>query len=221
MIVYDHNGTRLQLGAKLGGGGEGSVYAIVGHPSFVAKIYSSDADAHRRKIEAMVSVGSQVTRAPALSGVAWPMAALYSDPGLSSFAGFGMRKVKTKYQLAELHEYPAPAGMRVTLRDKVDFLIGLCDVLAALHGMNQVVGDLNDQNVIMTTDGLPAIVDADSFCVRAGGRTYPCEVFNDSIVAPEIIRAAASPAATRRARRASSPTTRTTTRSRCTCSAPS
>ena len=190
MIVYDQNGARLELDTKLGGGGEGSVYSIAGHPGFVAKIYSVDAEKHRGKIEAMVSVGSQVARVPELAAVAWPMAALYSDAARSSFVGFGMRCVKVKHQLAELHEYPATAGMCVTLRDKIDFMIGLCDVLSALHGMGQVVGDLNDQNVIMTTDGLPAIVDADSFCARVGGKAYPCEVFNDNIVAPEIIRAA-------------------------------
>lgn len=190
MIVYDQNGKRLSLGTKLGGGGEGSVYAIDGHPSFVAKIYSSGAEAHREKIEAMVSVSDQVARVQVLSTVAWPMAALYSDAARRTFVGFGMACVRTRYQLAELHEYPAPAGMSVTLREKVDFMIGACDILAALHAMGQVVGDFNDQNVIMTTDGRPAVVDADSFCVRVGGRTFPCEVFNDSIVAPEIIKAA-------------------------------
>ena len=180
MIVYDQIGRRLSLGARLGGGGEGSVYAIDGHPKIVAKIYSSDAESHREKIEAMVSVSDRVARVQALATVAWPMSALYSDAAHRTFVGFGMTCVKTKYQLAELHEYPVPAGMSVTLRDKVDFIIGVCDILAALHGIGQVV----------TTDGRPAIGDADSFCVRVVGRTFPCEVFNDSIVAPEIIKAA-------------------------------
>lgn len=190
MIVYDQSGTKLELTTKLGGGGEGSVYAIAGHPKFVAKIYSADAFAHREKIEAMVSMADQVGRIPALGTVAWPMAALYSDAARTAFVGFGMCCVKTRHRLEELHEYPAPAGMRVTQERKVDFLIELCDILAALHQIGQVVGDFNNENVIMCESGRPALVDADSFCARVGGRTYRCEVFNDAIVAPEISRAA-------------------------------
>ena len=36
MIVYDQDGTKVELKDKLGGGGEGSVYSIAGHPHFVA-----------------------------------------------------------------------------------------------------------------------------------------------------------------------------------------
>ena len=104
MIVYDQNGTKLELTTKLGGGGEGSVYAIAGHPKFVAKIYSADASAHREKIEAMVSMADQVGRIPALGTVAWPMAALYSDAARTAFVGFGMCCVKTRHRLEELHE---------------------------------------------------------------------------------------------------------------------
>ncbi|WP_455138581.1 hypothetical protein [Thermophilibacter sp.] len=188
MIVYDQNGTRIELQNRLGGGGEGSVYSIAGHPRFVAKIYTSDAEAHREKIEAMVGIAAGGALMP--EAVAWPVAALYSDAARRSFVGFGMRLVKSRYLLEELHEYPAPSGMRVTMREKVGFLIELCDVLDVLHQMGQVVGDFNGQNVIMEEGGHPALVDTDSFCVRAGGRVFRCEVFNDDIVAPEIVRAA-------------------------------
>ena len=190
MIVYDQDGTRIELKDKLGGGGEGSVYSIAGHPHFVAKIYTSDADAHREKIEAMVSIAGGPDSARIPKAVAWPMAALYSDAARRTFVGFGMRLVKSAHRLEALHEYPAPAGMRVTMREKVDFLAELCDVLAALHQLGQVVGDFNGENVIMEKGGHPALVDADSFCVRAGRRIFRCEVFNDDIVAPEIVRAA-------------------------------
>lgn len=190
MIVYDQKGTKIELKNELGGGGEGKIYSIAGHPRFVAKIYTSDAEAHREKIEAMVAIagGPDSERIP--DAVAWPIAALYADSARRSFVGFGMRCVEKKYSLEELHEYPAPAGMQVTMREKIDFLVELCGVVTALHQIGQVVGDFNGENIIMEMNGHPALVDADSFCVRTGHRTFRCEVFNDNIVAPEIVRAA-------------------------------
>lgn len=191
MIVYTASGTALELvEPPLGRGGEGAVYRLAAFPKRVAKIYTSDAESHRSKIEAMASLADAVAARPALANVAWPMAALYADPKARRFVGFGMRAVEEAFGMDELHEYPAPAGVRVSMREKVDYLIGLASVTDELHSLGQVIGDFNDNNLSMTKRGRKvAVVDVDSFHATIGGRTYRCEVCMSGYMAPELVRA--------------------------------
>ena len=190
MIVYTASGTALELvEPPLGRGGEGAVYRLASFPKRVAKIYTSDAESHRSKIEAMASLADAVAARPALADVAWPMAALYADSKARRFVGFGMRAVDAAFGMDELHEYPAPSGVRVSMREKVDYLIGLASVTEELHSLGQVIGDFNDNNLSMTKRGRKvAVVDVDSFHATIGGRTYRCEVCMSGYAAPELIR---------------------------------
>lgn len=191
MIVYTASGRRLELTEPpLGQGGEGAVYRLTAYPERVAKIYRQDAESHRQKIEAMVSLSDAVEARPTLRNVAWPLAALYADPQATAFVGFGMRAVDRAFGMDELYEYPAPAGMSVSMAEKVDYLIGLAGVVDELHSLGQVVGDFNDNNLAMTrVGGQVALVDVDSFHATIGGRTYRCEVCMSGYMAPELIRA--------------------------------
>ena len=83
MMVYTEHGERVVLADKpLAQGGEGAIYKMNGRPRLVAKIYLADAEEHREKIEAMVSVYPQIANSQALEHIAWPMGALYADASL-------------------------------------------------------------------------------------------------------------------------------------------
>lgn len=194
MIVYTNNGQSIELKEPaLGKGGEGAVYAIKGDLARVVKLYHRDAESHREKVEAMVAQARKVAANAALANVAWPMAALYEDRAATRFVGFSMRRIDNGLTLGALHTYPNPRGLSVSQRDKVDFLVSLSETVAALHGMGQVVGDLNDNNVLMVRrSNKAALVDVDSLYFRTAGRAYRCEVLMDDIAAPEILRARAS-----------------------------
>src|SRR5262245_5344494 len=66
----DARGQRVTLGAQVGAGGEGAIFAVEGQPALAAKIYHKSplAADHAEKISAMVD-----RRTDALSAVsAWP-----------------------------------------------------------------------------------------------------------------------------------------------------
>lgn len=191
MIVYTDSGKALELAEPaLGGGGEGDVYLIKGYKR-VAKIYkdAADADSRREKIEAMASFCGRVNGLRELDNVAWPLAALYADPSAKTFVGFGMRRIESDYRLDELYNYPPPSSMRMRMEDKVDYLIDLSSIVDALHSLGQVIGDFNNNNLPVIGGGRKAaLVDADSFHTRVGGKVYRCEFCMSGYVAPEVIK---------------------------------
>lgn len=189
MKVYTAAGSTLELDGKLGQGGEGQVLGMVGFPNRVAKVYLSDAPAHQRKVEAMASIWPRVEQLPDLEGVAWPMAALYSDPGRRQLVGFGMRRMEVRGTFAQLHQYPPGAGATLSHREKALAVADLCRTVEALHDLGQVVGDLNDSNVVLLTNGRVGLVDVDSFHACVTGVTYRCDVCMSGYMAPELIGA--------------------------------
>lgn len=189
MKVYTAAGSTLELDGKLGQGGEGQVLGMVGFPNRVAKVYLSDAPAHQRKVEAMASIWPRVEQLPDLEGVAWPMAALYSDPGRRQLVGFGMRRMEVRGTFAQLYQYPPGAGATLSHREKALAVADLCRTVEALHDLGQVVGDLNDSNVVLLTNGRVGLVDVDSFHACVTGVTYRCDVCMSGYMAPELIGA--------------------------------
>src|SRR5262245_52165961 len=72
----DTNGQPIQVGARLGAGGEGSVHEIEGHPDAVAKIYHKPLTPERaQKIVAMASLSSPELR----RATAWPCGIIMAD----------------------------------------------------------------------------------------------------------------------------------------------
>ena len=188
MKVYDNSGHELTLvEPPLGSGGEGSVYAISGY-NRVAKIYAADAVSHRAKIEAMASIYGGIAANPSLKEVAWPLAPLYGDKARKSFVGFGMRRISKSTRLADLYNYNPGMSGTIPMCERIDFLVELAQMVDALHGLGQVIGDFNDNNIPVLAGGHAALVDADSFHVSVGGRLYKCEVCKPGYVAPEVIR---------------------------------
>lgn len=191
MMVYTEHGERVVLADKpLAQGGEGAIYKMNGRPRLVAKIYLADAEEHREKIEAMVSVYPQIANSQALEHIAWPMGALYADASAMRFVGFGMRCMPQHRKLEDMCAYPAPADIDMSQREKVDYLIELCRMVNALHSLGQVIGDFNTRNVLVLENGcVPGMVDADSFHASIEHREYRCEVCMPGYNAPELLRA--------------------------------
>jgi len=60
MTMFDASGTRLEFGAKLGEGGEGTVYEVRNNPTLVAKVYQKPLTREaEEKIRLMVAGGDQ------------------------------------------------------------------------------------------------------------------------------------------------------------------
>lgn len=191
MNVYTEAGTPLTLAdPPIGKGGEGAIYRIDGNPGRVAKIYLDPADAasRRNKIEAMASISDLFQENGPLGTIAWPLGALYADPGAASFVGFGMRTVSTPITIDSLYEYPADPDANFSMLDKLCVIESVAALTDQAHKAGQVIGDYNDNNVAVLPGCRAALVDADSFHATIGGKTYPCAVCMPGYAAPEVLR---------------------------------
>lgn len=191
MIVYTAGNTALRLREPaLSSGGEGSVYAVESYPDRVVKLYKNPKEAAQRedKILKMISIGkSSGSNASRLKDcVAWPMGAVYDNH--KRFIGFGMQTVHSSIELDDVYCYPPQNNATLSLKDKVEILINLCDVIDRVHSSGQVFADGNPNNIKITSGNKVVMIDADSYHISSGGDVYKCLVCHPEYVAPELSR---------------------------------
>ena len=180
-VLLDGAGRPVNVGAKLGTGGEGTVYALT--PTEVAKVYSfAPAAARIAKLEALVRAGSPEVRAIA----AWPQHVLRERSG--RVTGFSMPRIDGRVTLATVMN---PGSRKAKFPQATwGWLIhvgrNLAAAMEAVHGTGVVVGDVNDSNFLVGSDTFVRIIDVDSFQVRDGSRVYPCDVGIPTYQPPEL-----------------------------------
>src|SRR5262249_13731880 len=62
----------------------------------------------------------------------------------------------------------------------------LAGAVRALHDRGYVIGDLNERNLLVTTQALVTLVDTDSFQVEAAERVFRCRVGTAEYTPPEL-----------------------------------
>lgn len=172
-------------------GGEGSIYSIDGY-NMVAKIYKDQPTAMARhdKILAMVKACEEydLDEIGLTDQIAWPMVALYDQN--KTFVGFAMTYITGQFDLDAMYVYPPVKNANISIQDKVDVLIDLCELIEVVHFMGQVFGDFNPDNIKVNSKKSICFLDADSFHIHLDGKTHKCVVCAPGYVAPEVIRAA-------------------------------
>ena len=169
-------------GTFLNSGGEGDIYEVDG--THVAKIYNDTVDKpeRERKLKQMMKI--KLPR-ELIDSVAWPEDVIYDQRG--NFVGFIMRRISSKYLLAELTAYPRSDIRPHEMGYRAFWLIAwnLVYIFVRLHEINIVVGDVNEENIGFKEDGSPVIYDCDSFhisdehrCVVARPEYVPYFLFD-------------------------------------------
>ena len=192
MNVYTATGKAIGLPDRaLNSGGEGAIYEIVGYPRKVVKKYHHAADAKKReeKIGEMVKISESASfqRANLAQDVAWPLSPVYDAS--HNFIGFGMNKISISTELDDLYVFPAKQNLNISIRDRIDCLISLSDMVDRLHKVGLVFGDGNPDNLKIRDDFTVCFMDVDSFHFSSSGKTFKCEVCAPGYVAPELIKA--------------------------------
>jgi DNA-binding helix-hairpin-helix protein with protein kinase domain len=182
--LFDHLNQPVVLGAKIGTGGEGTVFEIVNSSEIVAKVYHKPLQSHREtKLRAMIGL----SRKELLKFAAWPTATLHERPG-GAVRGLVMRKIKG---FNELHTLYNPGHRKTTFpqadwRSLISVAMNCAAAFDALHEGGVIMGDVNERNVLVSAEGKIALIDCDSFQVKWNGQTYPCEVGVDIFTPPEL-----------------------------------
>jgi DNA-binding helix-hairpin-helix protein with protein kinase domain len=184
-LVFDEQGYALQLGKKLGEGGEGAVFDTAHNGENVAaKIYSRALTPERQeKLRAMTHAGDTYLEQIA----AWPISVLLSKRS-GPVAGFTMPKFSGYHAVHELYG----VGSRRQTFPKVDFafLVGAARNIAAafdaIHAHGHAIGDVNENNIIVSDQGTVKLLDCDSFHVNTPSKSYPCTVGVPHYTPPEL-----------------------------------
>ncbi len=183
--LVDSNGQVIRLGALVGRGGEGSVFAVEGQASLAAKVYHQlpPAPDDLDKLAAMVTRRSL----PLDSIAAWPQSVLYHGRNREP-CGILIPRVADSRHLHELYgtsnrrrHFPEAQWHHLVLAAR-----NVAAAFASLHATGIVVGDVNQGNLLVDRQMRVRFIDCDSFQLTNDGRTFVCPVGTPHFTPPEL-----------------------------------
>ncbi|MBY0526051.1 MAG: tetratricopeptide repeat protein [Gemmataceae bacterium] len=190
-VRLEATGEALNLDATpLGRGGEAAIHALTDTATAVAKIYHQPTAEHAAKLGAMLAAPP----ADPMAGtghvsIAWPSTRLFDAD--SRCIGYLMPRV---HEARLLHEFYNPkVRQQVCPGFHHGYLLrtarNLAAAVRAVHERGYVIGDVNESNILVTTTALVALIDTDSFQVRASDQVFRCRVGKPEYTPPELQRA--------------------------------
>ena len=176
-------GSRLELGKRIGKGGEGEVFLAQNQAQTAVKLYARNlAPAREAKIIAMVE------------GALWKQSNLIAFPkelvrsSRGEFLGFTMKMVDGYRPLHDLYgvksrknHYPT-ADFRFLIRAAAN----TARAVGQVHQSPCVIGDLNHSGILVSELATVALIDADSFQFERNGVQFPCLVGVPEFTPPEL-----------------------------------
>lgn len=170
---------------ELGRGGEGTVYELRNQGELVVKKYNETLTGEKiAKLKLMVAM-----RSPAIEAyAAWPVDLVRDESGF--FCGFVMKKLAG---YVPMHMVFSPMDRKKMFPDKgYNFLVHIARNLASaffrLHEAGLIIGDVNEGNILISSSGMVAFIDCDSFQVRDADTYYYCEVGVPRYTPPELLK---------------------------------
>lgn len=183
--LIDSSGRAVRLGRKLGAGGEGAVSDAPSHGNdVVAKLYHKPIDL---KKQAKLRTMAQVKTRELLAIATWPIDTIH-DARNNAVVGFLMPKM---VGFKEIHRLYSPAHRRQDFRTADwTFLVqaarNTAAAIALIHKFGHVVGDINQNNVVVSQTATVKLIDCDSFQIQHGSQRFLCEVGVAHFTPPEL-----------------------------------
>lgn len=192
MIVFDAQRNPIELGGRVGQGGEASVYKISNQENRLVKVYEPEPRPnYLGKLSWMVShPPDNPTSEHQHASLAWPDGLLFD--ARKKLIGYQMPYIQHAVPLLEVYNPRRRAQVlpRFNRRYLLRTAHNLAAAVGALHRSGYVAGDLNESNVLVTPTALITIIDTDSFQVReehAGGQlVHHCPVGKPEYIPPEL-----------------------------------
>jgi len=176
-------GSELEVGRRIGKGGEGEVFAVTNQPGFAFKAYLPGIVASREaKIRAMVDANLHAS----IASVAFPTKVVVNKAG--AFVGFLMRLVPDH---KEIHELQTPSSRlrhfpSADYRFLVRTAINVARSFGQVHASGCVIGDINQRSILVSENATVALIDTDSFQFTQRGQQFLCVVGVPDYTPPEL-----------------------------------
>ena len=179
-------GKTIEIGRELGRGGEGTVYEVPSNHHWVAKLYNTHHSPDASKQAKLHFMASTVDK-ELLSYAAWPQETLHKFHN-GPILGFLMPRVSER---VPIHMLYSPAHRRQDYPDAAwDFLLfaarNTAAAFATIHHHGHVLGDVNQNNVLVGSDSKVMLIDTDSFQINANGTVHLCKVGVGHFTPPEL-----------------------------------
>ena len=185
MLVRTESGRLLNLGDRLGAGGEGAVFAVDGAYGEVVKLFHADRESGERKLERLS--GHPPTPTGTRTQFAWPTERIYS-PNPGRLLGYVMPKASGRplHVLTNLKDRLTHAG-HLHWGQLLAVAQNVSNLVHALHDAGYVAGDINEGNFFVDlATGAVTMVDCDSIqAVGDQGELFACEVGKPDFAPPE------------------------------------
>ena len=180
----------LELGECLGRGGEARVFAVKSDANTIAKLYHHPTIERADKLAVMID---HPPPAPSMNGhtvIAWPTRRIFAQPDSRRVAGFLMPRVGGAVPAANLHNMKTRLATSPHFNWKyiVRAAMNMALAVQKVHDGGYVIGDVNDQGILVAPNALVALVDCDSFQVAdpKTGRVFRCPVGTGLFTPPEL-----------------------------------
>ena len=175
-----------KLGNEIGRGGEGSVFPVATRDSVVVKLYHPEVITRRgRELQDKVAAMTSLRGSFDTSALAWPAIPVFGADG--TWRGYAMRRAKGIPLCKVAHPILGPRY--VSGLERIDIsrmLVAIIRTLGGLHGAGVCLGDINPNNFLYEhATGTVALIDCDSYQIKACGRTHRCLVNAPDMIAPE------------------------------------
>lgn len=197
LTVYTKSGQALALFETGKSGGEGKIYTIKGNPFNCAKIYYEKVITQELH-DKIVAMTKNVPDDPTWSvigyrSIAWPIEVVFFDSDAKRFAGYTMPYIDKKV-FRESHLYYDPAdrirefGGTFTWKYLLTTAYNICSAVYAVHQKGHCVGDLRENNILVSPNALISLVDCDSFQIRdkETSRVFYTRVGTGEFLPPEL-----------------------------------
>jgi len=197
LTIYTKEGQRLQLSDTGKSGGEGKIYSIKGNHYNCAKIFYEKVITEEL-IEKVLAMTTNVPDDPTWSiigyrSIAWPIEVVFFDNTKTKFAGYTMPYIDKKI-FRESHLYYDPTdrirefGGTFTWKYLMTSAFNICNAVLAVHQRGHCVGDLRENNILVSPNALITLVDCDSFQIRDkdNDKIYYTRVGTGEFLPPEL-----------------------------------
>jgi DNA-binding helix-hairpin-helix protein with protein kinase domain len=185
-VFYDCKGKRVALGPELGRGGEGVVFSLEATSDYVAKLYSSPVS--QQKALKLAHMTKCQTRDLG-TFAAWPCTTLHEHPSTDRVRGFVMPKFPTGAH--EIHQiYDIKTRFKHFPGTDWGFLThtatNCATAFETIHATGHVIGDVNNNNVVVSPNATVFLIDCDSYQISVNGTLHRCEVGVPEYTPPEL-----------------------------------
>ncbi|MCX8069401.1 MAG: hypothetical protein N2738_02730, partial [Thermodesulfovibrionales bacterium] len=197
LTVYTKEGKCLQLFETGKSGGEGKIYAIKGNLFNCVKIYY-DKVINKELYEKIIAMTMNVPDDPTWAvigyrSIAWPIEVVFFDNKQNNFAGYTMPYIDKKV-FRESHLYYDPAdrirefGGTFTWKYLMTSAYNVCNAVLAVHQKGHCIGDLRENNILVSPNTLITLVDCDSFQIKDKdtGKIFYTRVGTGEFLPPEL-----------------------------------